>query len=182
MGGHKKMVKLFVNHIEKKLHAQGPGIRYTLWTQGCSIHCPGCSNVDTWDFNAGKIYSVDDLVKDILETKGIDGITITGGEPLDQYDAVLDLCEKLFDKICIFLTTGYDSIKREHFRIMEFLDILSVGPFQAKNICKDGWRGSSNQRVVYLTDRGRSQKNMAFVYKEMIISPSGETLETGFHI
>jgi anaerobic ribonucleoside-triphosphate reductase activating protein len=176
------MKKLRINHIGRALHAQGPGVRYTIWTQGCSIRCPGCSNTDTWDFNGGAEHPVDELVQDILKMKGLDGITITGGEPLDQYEAVLDLCEKLFDKISIFLTTGYDSIKRDQFRILEVTDILCIGPFEAENICKNDWKGSSNQRVAYLTARGRDQKKMPFVYKECIISPGGRTLETGFHV
>jgi anaerobic ribonucleoside-triphosphate reductase activating protein len=182
MGIIKIMKSLQINHIEKKLHAQGPGIRYTIWTQGCSIRCPGCSNTDTWSFNRGFKYSTDSLVKEILDIDGLDGITITGGEPLDQYDAVLGLCESLFNKICIFLTTGYEFIRREHFDIISFLDILCLGPFQADNICKDGWRGSSNQRVVFLTDRGKKQKEMPLIYKEIIVSPKGDALETGFHI
>jgi anaerobic ribonucleoside-triphosphate reductase activating protein len=179
---HPMKKELRVNHIGKKLHAQGPGVRYTIWTQGCSIHCPRCSNTDTWEFDAGTFWDVDDLVKDILATEGLDGITLTGGEPMDQFEAVLDLCTKLFGKICIFMTTGYENLKKEHIRIINVLDMICLGPFEIDNICKDGWRGSSNQSVKFLTDRGKSQKDMPVVYKEYIISPGGNTIETGFHI
>ena len=190
------MSKLRVNYIGKQLHAQGPGTRYTIWVQGCSIHCPGCSNVDTWDPAGGTEYDVQELVKDILATEGLDGVTITGGEPLDQFDAVYELCSSLFGKICVFLTTGYPLIyksagglftiweKEDNLRlkILKCLDIVCKGPFILSKICKDGWRGSSNQEVVFLTDRGRAQENMPSAYKEIIISPNGQVLETGFHV
>jgi Pyruvate-formate lyase-activating enzyme len=183
------MSKLRVNYIGKHLHAQGPGTRYTIWVQGCSIHCLGCSNVDTWDPAGGTEYDVQELVKDILTTEGIDGVTITGGEPLDQFDAVYELCTSLFNRICIFLTTGYPvdytgssvGIPFDH-EIFDLVDIICTGPFVQTKICKDGWRGSSNQKVIFLTDLGRSQKNMPSAYKEVIISPNGDALETGFHI
>jgi anaerobic ribonucleoside-triphosphate reductase activating protein len=174
--------ELRVNHIGKKLHAQGPGVRYTIWTQGCSIHCPRCSNTDTWEFDTGEFWDVNDLVKDILATEGLDGVTITGGEPMDQFEAVLDLCSKIFGKLCIFMTTGYEHLKVEHIRIVNVLDMICLGPFQFEKICKDGWRGSSNQQVKFLTDRGKSQMNMPVIYKEFIISPGGSTIETGFHV
>ena len=172
-----------VNYIGKKLHAQGPGIRYTLWTQGCSIHCPGCSNKDTWDFSAGSNYSVKELADDILSTEGINGLTITGGEPLDQFDEVYELCKLVFDKMSIFLTTGYQDINLEQMKIISVLDILCKGPFKIDKICKDGWRGSSNQEVCILTKRGKlEQEKYPPVYKEIIVSPKGNAIETGFHI
>ena len=176
------MSKLRVNYIGKQLHAQGPGTRYTIWIQGCSIHCPGCSNVDTWDPAGGTEYDVQELVKDILATEGIDGVTITGGEPLDQFDAVYELCGSLYGKICIFLTTGYSMERIWVQPILEVLDIVCTGPFEQDKICKDGWRGSSNQEVNFLTKLGESQKNMPSAYKEIIISPDGSALETGFHV
>lgn len=168
--------------MKDKLYAQGPGVRYTIWTQGCSIHCPGCSNKDTWDPLKGSWYKPVDIATEILNTEGIDGVTITGGEPLDQFEEVYDLCERVFDKVSIFLTTGYKEIKLEHLKILNVLDMICIGPFEQDKICRDGWRGSSNQEVRFLTDRGLKQKNLPSVYKEVIISKQGEALETGFHI
>lgn len=175
------MSKLRVNYIGKQLHAQGPGTRYTIWVQGCSIHCPGCSNVDTWDPAGGTEYDVQELVKDILATEGIDGVTITGGEPLDQFEPVYELCLSLFGKICIFLTTGYYK-GPETVHIETVTDIICTGPFEQDKICKDEWRGTSNQIVEFLTDCGRAQKSMPSAYKEIIISPDGSVIETGFHV
>lgn len=183
------MSNLRVNYIGKRLHAQGPGTRYTIWVQGCSIHCPDCMNTDTWDPSGGKDYDVQELADDILSTNWIDGVTITGGEPLDQLEAVSELCSLIFDKVCVFLTTGYkfseSCISVGALRIcsiMPVLDILCVGPFEAVKVCTDGWRGSSNQAVMFLTDRGKSQKDFQIISKEMIVSADGQVIKTGFHL
>jgi anaerobic ribonucleoside-triphosphate reductase activating protein len=176
------MHNLKINYIGKTLSAQGPGTRYTIWTQGCSIHCPGCSNTNTWDFNGGRIYTVNELTQDILNTKNIDGITITGGEPLDQFESVYNLCKNLFGKICIFLTTGYDCVSLEKLKIITVVDILCVGPFKISYPCSSGWKGSSNQTIHFMTPLGKKQENMPNIPKEIIIKTNGDTIITGFHI
>jgi anaerobic ribonucleoside-triphosphate reductase activating protein len=178
-------MNLQINYIGKKLHAQGPGIRYTIWTQGCSIHCVGCSNIDTWDFSCGTSINTESLSKDILGTRGIDGVTITGGEPLDQFDAVLSLCKALFGQVCIFLTTGYTMGQLHHkglAEILSFVDIICTGPFEQDHICSGEWKGSSNQKIVFITELGASQKNFPKVLKEIIIKTNGKTTETGFTV
>jgi len=139
---------------------------------------------------------VDEIVADILSRKNLDGVTITGGEPLNQSDTVTELCEKLFDKISIFLITGYDiaqslidCVRKYHYptfchqyRILNNLDILCSGPFKANKICSGEWKGSSNQEIRYLTERGRKQALMPVIPKEIIIQPNGTTIETGFTI
>jgi len=71
---------LRINRIIKDSKVNGPGKRYTIWVQGCSIHCNGCSNTDTWNPEQGTEFKIKDLVEDIQQQK-IDGITLTGGEP-----------------------------------------------------------------------------------------------------
>lgn len=180
-------MNLRVNYIGKRLRAQGPGTRYTIWVQGCSIHCPGCMNTDTWDPSGGKDYDVQELARDILSTEGIDGVTITGGEPIDQLEAVRELCGLIYEKVCVFLTTGYYFFAVSNTgelwvnSIAPVTDILCVGPFEADKICSDGWRGSSNQKVLYLTERGKSQKDYPVISMEVIVSSNGCSIETGFH-
>ena len=61
--------------------------------------------------------------------------------------------------------------------------MLCCGPFELDKKCNDGWRGSSNQDVVYLTERGKKQdKLFPFVSKEFVIAPDGQTIKTGFHL
>lgn len=158
-------------------------MRYTIWVQGCSIHCPGCINLDTWDPKEGYEKSIDDIVEDIMAEPGLDGVTITGGEPLDQYDAVLGLCKKLFGKISIFLTTGYTVKHLTHsykLDIFKCLDIICIGPFHKNQISTNQWKGSSNQVVLFLTPLGTKQSVMQVVPREIYVNPDGTALETGF--
>jgi anaerobic ribonucleoside-triphosphate reductase activating protein len=86
-----------INHVMRSSVVNGPGKRYTIWVQGCSIHCKGCINPDTWDQKAGTKIDIDTLVQDIQSLNGsIDGITLTGGEPLDQIDGLLQFLPKVF--------------------------------------------------------------------------------------
>jgi len=190
-------VHLRVNYIGPVLYAQGPGKRYTIWVQGCSIHCPGCSNVDTWDSTKGTLRSVDELVREILtkyERKEIDGVTITGGEPLDQFAPVHELCRRVFAlhkrligaalrPVSIFMTTGYTMARihqREQDSILNLLDIICAGPFVQSQVCSGEYKGSSNQEVYALTELGREQLTWPKVLKEVIIAPNGGAIETGF--
>ena len=177
-------MNLRLNYIAPISLANGPGKRFTLWVQGCSIHCPGCHNVDTWDPAKGFDKYVDDLVKEIQAVPGLDGITITGGEPLDQIDAVYELCSKLFGKISIFLTTGYTLEQiyyRKMIKIVRVLDILCSGPFLKGMVCEGEWKGSKNQDVTYFTELGENQLSMPLVPREIIIDKTGSVLTTGFH-
>jgi len=177
-------MNLRLNYIAPISMANGPGRRYTVWVQGCSIHCPGCHNVDTWDPAKGFDKPVDDLIKDIQEIKDLDGITITGGEPLDQFEPIYDLCSKIYGKMSIFLTTGYDLgqiYDQDLIEILNVLDIICTGPFQKDLVCEGSWKGSSNQIVSYLTPLGKKQSLMPIVPREIIIDKSGSILTTGFH-
>jgi anaerobic ribonucleoside-triphosphate reductase activating protein len=188
----KERKKLRVHRIIPVSEANGPGKRYVIWVQGCSIHCDGCSNTDTWDFEGGEGWDVDDLVKDILSRDNLDGATITGGEPLDQAPAVTELCKKLINHTSIFLTTGYPLKDLIHDfskgalpwvcgdRILANVDILCTGPFEKDKVCSGEWRGSSNQVITYLSERGRQQSTMPVVLKEFHIDTDGTTIETGF--
>ena len=86
----------------------GPGIRTVLFMQGCDIHCKGCQNKSTWDINKGKKIEIDDLVNELNKKVFNKKITISGGEPLMQKEALIELVTKLNDlKFDIALYTGH---------------------------------------------------------------------------
>lgn len=180
-------MQLRVNYIGSCLYAQGPGRRYTIWVQGCSIHCPGCSNVDTWNPAGGNLMGVSRLADDIgasFDRSEIDGVTITGGEPLDQFKPVLELC-RVLRPVSIFLTTGYTMARirqREQDQILSYVDIICTGPFDQSKVCSGEYKGSSNQEIRALTKRGREQLLWPVVSKEVIVSPDGGAIETGFTV
>ena len=89
-----------VHSIESFGTVDGPGIRFVLFLQGCHLQCKYCHNRDTWDMNGGEYKSVDEIVEKINRYKNYiipsgGGVTVTGGEPLMQYNFVLELFKKL---------------------------------------------------------------------------------------
>ena len=83
----KGKMKLRIFNILKNTKVEGPGVRYCIWTQGCSRHCRGCQAVHTWAYDGGKLFEVDEIISDILRQRGIEGITFLGGEPFEQAQA-----------------------------------------------------------------------------------------------
>jgi len=96
-----------IHSIETFGTVDGPGIRYVIFLQGCPMRCAYCHNPDTWDCCAGEEKSVEQLVTDVLKyTRYIEGVTVSGGEPLLQIDFLMDL----FAKVKSFgLTTCLDT-------------------------------------------------------------------------
>lgn len=172
-----------INKILRNNQVNGPGVRYVIWFQGCSIHCDGCLNTDTWEFGIGEDWTASQLFEDIKKQK-IDGITLTGGEPLDQLKEVEEFLRLVFPIYNIFLTTGYDFDEVPD-EIVRLVDILVSGQFD-KNLLDTTpqWRGSTNQVIHFLTDRGKKFQDYKPKYKtEIRISKKDfETIKNGFSI
>jgi len=178
---------LRINKILEKSKANGPGERFTIWVQGCSIRCKSCFNQDTWDQEAGMKILVCKLLKQ-LKQSGARSITLTGGEPLDQCEQLRIFLSEKKTEIDVFLCSGYtreqiavDNEKRE---ILEnYVDIACLGPFESDKICKGEWKGSSNQEIIALTNRGNLMLNNSFVKKEIRINKTtGKSFITGFNV
>ena len=71
----------------------GEGIRTVVWTQGCPHNCKGCHNPGTHDFNGGFLMDVDEVIEELKNIEGQDGITLSGGDPLCQSDACIEICK-----------------------------------------------------------------------------------------
>ncbi len=146
-----------IAHIEKSSLIYGPGTRFVIWTQGCSIRCKGCWNKEMWSFKRKNEISAKELVKKIEKnSRFIEGVTILGGEPFDQYDELLELVKQIKKKnLTIMLYTGYtlkELASTHKNEILEFTDILITGRFiEEKKTMTGGWIGSSNQKIHFLT-------------------------------
>lgn len=154
--------KINVYHTELRVSVLGPGIRRAIWVQGCSIHCPFCLVKDSWNPKLGQKVKIEFLVDEIVAQHDIEGITITGGEPIDQASGLAMFLEILGQKrpdLSVMIFSGYvyeTLVKREDRYINTVLahcDILVDGPFLINQRCNDAWRGSANQRIFYLTNR-----------------------------
>ena len=137
----------------------GLGCRVTLWISGCTHHCKQCHNRKTWSFNSGKQYNekVEEVLFDEIDKPYIKGLTLSGGDPLDSPDGVLELLkhfrERFGDTKDVWIYTGYTyDYCKEHFReILELSDILVDGMYDCtKRDTSLAFRGSSNQRVIDL--------------------------------
>lgn len=181
-------MKLRINYLLPLSWANGPGPRFVVWVQGCSIHCKGCCNVDTWDPKLGYDISIDSII-DEIKNRQIEGITISGGEPLDQFDAVYDFCSKCLENLpdlTIYLCTGYtfdQLMHKGYLKIFGVLDAICLGPYEEENRCKNEWKGSSNQDILMLSERGEAQfKKYPVVAKEIHVGTDGTSLITGFSV
>lgn len=146
--------------------ANGPGIRMSLYVQGCHRHCPGCFNEETWDFDGGHPFTdetLDELVK-LLKRGHISGITILGGEPLEAENRpmvskiVKRLKQEVPNKsIWLYSFFAFEKIREFEEDLLPYIDVVVDGPFVAelKDI-KLKFRGSSNQRII---DVQKSLKN-----------------------
>ena len=136
----------------------GDGLRAVLWTQGCPNGCFGCQNPETWDYNAGKLVSIDEIMKQLSEFKGQAGLTFCGGEPFVQPTACRTISERVRKElgwnVWSFSGFTYEIIKDfggEPWEFLKSIDVLIDGPFILKQ--RDlslRFRGSKNQRLLKL--------------------------------
>ena len=160
--------------IEKTSIANGTGIRVVLWASGCSLHCRGCHNPETWNVNSGKPFD-GEAKKELFEALDkpyIQGITFSGGHPLEPqnvetiHNLILEIKERLPDKD-IWLYTGFtwdfifhravtDDLNIERDRIIDLqkkvvglCDVIVDGSYiEEQRDLTLKWRGSRNQRVI----------------------------------
>ena len=161
-----------MNYIKITKHdiANGPGVRVVLWVSGCRLHCKNCQNQQTWDFDAGCIFdnSAKDELFEALDNSYIQGLTISGGHPLEYenlpcvYDIVKDTKNKFRDKD-IWLYTGYtltisdfdttidcgwDNAAIRNY-ILAMCDVVVDGPYiEEQRDITLAFRGSKNQRLI----------------------------------
>lgn len=144
----------------------GEGIRAVIWTQGCLHNCPGCHNPTTHSFEEGFLLDIEEIKQQIDELEGQDGITFSGGDPLYQVEACLELSKYIKSKkLNIWCYTGFTyealiSMSKNNPKIIDFLktiDVLIDGPFVLEQKSLDcTFRGSKNQRII---DTKESIKN-----------------------
>lgn len=141
----------------------GPGKRIGIWFQGCSIHCEGCISIDTWNFNSNQI-SLND-VNILLDTwlPKCDGITISGGEPFDQEEALFELLKflKSFKKsILVYSGYPFEKLKYKKEVLDEWIDVLISEPFDHQQTQTKALLGSDNQQMHLLTALGKKEFSM----------------------
>lgn len=165
--------------------ANGPGERFVIWVQGCPLACPGCWNPDTWSFARRDVRDVNDLLREILATAGIEGVTFSGGEPFAQAHALAYLARAVQDAgLSVFVFTGYardELTSKAHRALLDVTDILVDGRYlEAQRVEGLPWRGSSNQRVHFLTNRYSGADMVGAAEVEVHLEADGGVTITGF--
>ncbi len=132
----------------------GPGVRTVVWTQGCPHHCPGCHNPMTHDFEGGALVEVEEVLKELEQLKNQDGITLSGGDPVCQSEACLEIAKKAHQLgMDVWCYTGFNyeqMLNNPRQRaLLEEIDVLVDGKFiQELKSYNLYFKGSSNQRII----------------------------------
>ncbi len=160
---------MYYGEIKKTDIANGEGVRVSLFVSGCRIHCKGCFNFKTWDFNFGKPFTekTEEEILEALDKDFISGLTVLGGEPFEEENqevlaSFLHKVKTSFPQKDIWCYTGYiydkdllPSTGKKHTpyteEMLSYIDVLVDGPFiiEEKDISLN-FRGSRNQRILRL--------------------------------
>ncbi|MDO9323443.1 MAG: 4Fe-4S single cluster domain-containing protein [Methanoregula sp.] len=168
----------------------GPGIRSVVWVQGCPIHCEGCFNPQFLPFTPAQQVTPSVLANRICAQEPIDGVTLSGGEPFAQADALGELGELLQHQGHSIVTfSGFSpdlilrSVRPAWQRLLAVTDLLIAGPFIPSLKCNTPWVGSSNQKIIPLTGNitmPESHPPVSAHVTEFTIHADGTLTATGF--
>lgn len=141
----------------KHSFVNGPGCRYVIFFQGCPHRCPGCQNPETHDIDGGVRISTEEVIDHICKAKHLDGITLSGGDPLLQPEACKEIADAAHELgLTVWAYTGwtFEALKNlgpSVKKALNSIDVLVDGPFIKDERDENSlWRGSRNQRLVDL--------------------------------
>ena len=155
------------NVIRKMDISNGPGVRVSVFMQGCAFHCKNCFNPETWDFNGGKEFSQNtiDEILNLCDKKQVKGLSILGGEPMhpNNIEATTKLAKAFkerFPEKNIWAWSGFkfdEDLKDKE--VMKYIDVLVDGRYvdELHNPTLK-WKGSSNQRVINVQESLKAHK------------------------
>ena len=174
-------------HVHGRLarsSANGPGVRSVVWTQGCTLRCPGCFNPQT-HAPAGEPTPVDELVVWACGND-VDGVTISGGEPLQQPTAVVPFARGCRAAgLSVILFTGFSwrylALREPQLvsALAECVDVVLAGRYVRAQHLGSGLRGSANKTIELLSSRYRADEIDSTPSAEVVIRPDGSRALTG---
>ena len=180
-------MNLRLHAVEPRSRANGPGARFVVWMQGCTLGCPGCFNPTTHDAGGGREVALAEVVAQLAAAQrahAIEGLSLSGGEPLQQpaaAAALLDAARALGLSTLAFSGYAIDEIRALPGGpdVLARLDVLIDGRYVAGERLATGLRGSANQRIQLLTPRYTRADVEATPVAEIRIGPAGDVVLTG---
>jgi len=174
------MITLNLSRIHFPVTTLGPGRRIGIWFQGCSIRCPGCVSADTWGTGKSGV-SIDEIMKAISHwLPEANGITISGGEPFDQPEALIELLIQIRSKtnidILVYSGHPFEKIVPVLNKCQGFIDALISDPYEENTSQTLALRGSDNQRLHCLTPLGEAR----FRQFDRVLKDSDKTFDIMF--
>ncbi|HEY4239032.1 MAG TPA: 4Fe-4S single cluster domain-containing protein [Kofleriaceae bacterium] len=168
-----------IHALEPRSRANGPGVRFVVWVQGCTLGCAGCFNPTTHDAASGTSASSEDLLAQ-LAASPVEGLTLSGGEPFQQPAFSLSLLEGARALgLSTLVFSGYALDELPDRSLLPFIDVLVDGRYVAGERLGAGLRGSSNQQIRLLSSRYTLADVTATPPTELRILPNGEVILTG---
>jgi len=176
---------LQINKAHYPVTVLGPGRRIGIWVQGCSIRCKKCVSMDTWEKDVKRAMRIADILDwcRSTATQGLDGITLSGGEPFDQPQGLRALLAGLhawrketksdFDILCY---SGYPlrTLEAKHGSLLKMLDAIIPEPYIENAPPTAIWCGSANQHIVPLSELG---KHKYAQYLDLPLSECGKQMQ-----
>lgn len=148
--------------FQERSSVAGPGERSVVWVAGCHRRCPGCIKPDLFDFGAGEEIPVLSIVDRLRAIRDVTGVTFSGGEPFEQpvaLAAVARAMHELNRDVLVYTGYRFEALSADWNEVRQTLlrevDILVDGEYRQESGSATNWRGSGNQRVLALSERGR---------------------------
>lgn len=177
------MITARVHGIEPRSRANGPGARFVVWFQGCTLGCPGCFNPTTHSTEGGRVVPISELAAQ-MAAADVEGLSLSGGEPLQQPEAAAALLDAA--RALGLSTLAFSGYTIEEIRelpggpdVLARLDVLVDGRYRSTERLASGLRGSANQRIQLLTDRYSLRQLESVPVAEIRIGPAGDAILTG---
>jgi anaerobic ribonucleoside-triphosphate reductase activating protein len=177
---------LRLHAFEPASRANGPGVRAVIWTQGCGLGCPGCFNPETHAHGGGVLEPIDRIFERVRRLgDAIEGVTVSGGEPLQQRPALIPLLRRIRSETAlgVILFTGFrfEEVRRmeDADALRECADVLIAGRYVRSQRLGRGLRGSAGKTIHLWSDRYAERELEDVPIAEVIIDAEGDLVMTG---
>lgn len=161
-------MRVRISRVHHPVTVLGPGERFGVWFQGCTIGCAGCIAQDTWDADGGTDTTVDEVLAVLAERcpEGVEGLTVSGGEPFEQPEALAALIDGVRahavragteTDVMVYSGMSLERLETEHAGVVARIDVLVPEPYRPGSGPGGVWRGSANQPMLLRTALARDR-------------------------